>query len=143
MTALPKYQSPVNLAKAPAKRSKKVPVMRPRPQNYGAIAVEIFIKLSVNVVLSAAAITALSQLIPYQLSQQTKLQELELETAETAARVSQLEKEFEFNTDPSQAQRVMQEYSTRVNPNQVKVVFVEPEKKEKVKVATGNYPKED
>ncbi|NJN75028.1 MAG: hypothetical protein HC796_00625 [Synechococcaceae cyanobacterium RL_1_2] len=137
MTALPKYQSSVKLAKAPAKRSKKIPVMRPRPQNYGVIAVEIFIKVSVNVVLSAAAITALSQLIPYQLSQKTKLQELELETAETQARVSQLQKEFEFNTDPSQAQRVMQEYSTRVNPNQVKVVFVEPEKKRKSQSSNG------
>lgn len=86
--------------------------------------VESTAKLVVNVVLSAAAIAALIQLLPFQLSRQAKLQEIQAEVQRTEKRVNDLNSKFSRHFDPQQTQKVMQEQSPRVAPNERPVILL-------------------
>jgi cell division protein FtsB len=98
---------------------------RQRHHSYGAVVGEITVKLVVNMVLSAAAIAALVQLLPYHLSQQAKLREVRAEVNRTEKRVNDLRTDFGRSFDNSQANSVMREQSYRVDPNQRQVVWQE------------------
>ena len=76
--------------------------------------------------LSWAAIAALTQLLPYNMSQQEKLTELREELDITQVRVTHLQKEFSRHFDPKQAETIMQEQSHRVDPKQRRVVVLDP-----------------
>jgi cell division protein FtsB len=95
-------------------------------RNHRGVAVEISIKLLANGILSAAAIVASVKLIPYQISQQAKLQEIRLETTETEARVQALRQNFNRYFDPTQARKVMQEQNPRLSPNQRRIILTSP-----------------
>ncbi len=92
---------------------------------YQAIVAETTAKLVVNIVLSTAALAALVQLLPYQLSQQPKLQEIRAEVEQTEKRVNRLSSDFSRGFDPQQAQSVMQEQSQRVDPSQRQIVWLD------------------
>jgi predicted fused transcriptional regulator/phosphomethylpyrimidine kinase len=84
------------------------------------------VKLAVNVVLAIAAISALIKLIPYNLTQQAHLRELTTEVAAVEGRVSQVQTDFNRHFDPRQATRVMQEQTSRIQPGQRPIVWVNP-----------------
>jgi uncharacterized membrane protein (DUF106 family) len=84
----------------------------------------VALKLAANTVLSVIAIAALVKLIPYQLAQQEKLKEVRVEVHELETRVNQLRANFSRNFDASQAKKVMQEQSPRIDPNQRRIVWV-------------------
>ena len=98
---------------------------RQQRRSYRAVASETTVKLIVNLVLSAAAIAGLVQLLPYHLSQQAKLREVRAEVKRTEARVNSLRSDFSRSFDSGQAKSVMQEQSYRVDPNQRQVVWQE------------------
>lgn len=81
------------------------------------------LKLVANGVISAAAIAALAQLLPYHLSQQSKLREVRAEAKQTEKRVTDLRTNFSRYFDPQQAKSVMQEQSYRRDPTQRQVVW--------------------
>ena len=84
---------------------------------------ETVFKLSINVVLSAAAVSTLTRILPYQLSQQEKLQEIRAEVNVTEGRVNRLRDDFGRHFDPQQTRTIMQEQSNRVDPKQLQVVW--------------------
>lgn len=92
---------------------------------YRAIAVETTAKLTVNLVLSAAAIGGLAQLIPYNFSQQAKLAEIQTEVKIAEKRVNRLRNDFSRYFDPQQGKSIMQEQSHRSDPNQRQVIWVD------------------
>ncbi len=120
---------PSHSTRVPSKPRRRVPRIKHRPQgqSYGAVAGETTAKLLVNLVLCAAAITALMELLPYHLSQQGKLREVKREVKRTETRVNNLRREFSRSFDPRQAQKVMREQSLRLDPNQVQVVWQDPD----------------
>jgi outer membrane murein-binding lipoprotein Lpp len=89
------------------------------------LAAEAVVKLGVNVLISGAAIAALAQLIPYSVSQQTKLKEIQAEVNTTDTRVARLKTDFNRYFDPRQAAAIAQEQTNRADPNQ-RVVVLEP-----------------
>jgi len=89
------------------------------------MALELTVKLAVNLVLLSAAIAALVRILPYQSSQQEKLRELSAEVNATETRVDRLRLNFNRNFDPQQARNVMQEQSYRVDPRQRQVVWLD------------------
>ncbi|MGQ4648054.1 slr1601 family putative cell division protein [Lyngbya aestuarii] len=109
------------------KPRRKVPKTQNLPQanSSGAVAGETMLKLVANLVLCAGAFYGLSQLLPYQLSQQGKLREVKREVKRTERRVNNLRSDFSRSFDPRQAKSVMQEQSYRVDPNQRQVVWQE------------------
>lgn len=100
------------------------PGARKQPHPYRAIALETSAKLAVNLVLSMAAIAALVQLLPYRVSQQAKLTELQAEVASTGDRVKRLQTEFNHNFDPAQAQAVMEEQTTRIDARKRNILWL-------------------
>jgi hypothetical protein len=115
----------------PLHRPVRSPRSNPRitqRKHHRAIALETSIKLTVNLVISGAAIAALTQLLPYSIAQQAKLQEVKAEVEITEKRVGRLKAEFNRYFDPRQAKSIMQEQTNRTDPNQrVVVLEVEPE----------------
>jgi hypothetical protein len=96
-----------------------------RRHPHGAVVIETTAKLAVNVVLSTAALAALGQLLPYYLSQQAKLGQIQTEVKGTEKRVNRLRSDFSRYFDPEQAKSVMQEQSHRIDPTQRQVVWME------------------
>ena len=96
-----------------------------RRHTHGAVAIEIMAKLTISVVLSAAAIAALGQLLPYYVPQQAKLVEIQKEVKGAEKRVDRLRAQFGHNFDPQQAKSVMQEQSHRVDPTQRQVILLD------------------
>jgi hypothetical protein len=123
-TPKPQSATPLRVVpKAPAKRKAKP---RKKTKPYRAIACETAAKLTVNVVLSIAAIGALFQLLPYRSSQEIKLQELQAAVKSTGKRVQQVQSKFSYYFDPSQARESMQELTGRIDPQRRQIVWKAP-----------------
>lgn len=88
------------------------------------MALQTVAKLTVNVLLSAVAVSALVKLLPYYQSQQEKLQEIQTEVNMTEGRVDILRTAFSRYFDPQQAKSIMQDQSNRVDPGQRSVFLV-------------------
>lgn len=99
---------------------------RQRRHSFRAVAGETTAKLVVNAVLSSAAIAGLVQLLPYHLSQQSKLGEVRTEVKRAEERVKNLHADFSRANDPGQMKNVMQEQSSWVDPNQLQINWQEP-----------------
>lgn len=91
---------------------------RSRLSPYQGMAIENTAKLVVNVVLVVGSISALVKLLPYNISQQAKLQEISTEVKLTESRVASLRTDFNRSFDPQEAKKIMQEQSSRVDPAQ-------------------------
>jgi DNA-binding transcriptional regulator YiaG len=90
------------------------------------MAVEATVRLTVNLLLSVAAIAALIQLLPYQTSQQVKLKELNATVKAARERVETSQKKFSHYFDPAQVRTVMQEQTNRIDAHKYPVLFQEP-----------------
>ncbi|MGG6267373.1 hypothetical protein ACQ4M3_28575 [Leptolyngbya sp. AN03gr2] len=121
MNALPLPQPPESPKSRRSRSSKSS--RRSHQQQDRVLAAEAIAKLSVNVVISGAAIAALVQLIPYSLNQQAKLKEIQAEVQTADTRVSRLKTDFNRYFDPQQANAIVQEQTNRADPNQRLVVL--------------------
>ncbi len=108
---------------APQKKS------RPRPRRpHRLIALETTAKLTVNVLISTAAVAAIGQLLPYQWLQQQKLHEINAEVSQLEGHVNRLRSDFNRYFDPQQAKNIMQEQSHRVDPTQRQIIWLHQHK---------------
>ncbi len=98
-----------------------------RQRSYQVMGLETTVKIGVNVVISAAAVSALIQLLPYHWSQQEKLREIRTEVKLMEERVNKLQAEFSQNFDPRQAKSIMQKQGYRFDPNQLQIVLMKTE----------------
>ncbi|QOV21709.1 slr1601 family putative cell division protein [Anabaenopsis elenkinii] len=102
----------------------------PRPKRHlrqrsdQVMALETTAKIAVNLLLSATAVSALVQLLPYHWTQQNRLREVRTEVKVMEERVESLQREFEQNFDPHLAQTIRQQQAYKFEPNQVPIVFV-------------------
>jgi cell division protein FtsB len=94
---------------------------------YRIVAIEVGAKLGVNLLLAIAAGVALVRLVPYNISQQAKLAELQAETNRAEERVNLLQESFNRYFDPYQVNIIMQEESNRISENQRRIIFLQPE----------------
>lgn len=90
--------------------------------------IEATTKLGVNVLLAAIAVSALSQLLPYQLAQHAKLREIEAEVNTTSQRVNQLQAEYKRSSQPQEVKRIVQEQTNLIDAQKQKVIWVQPSK---------------
>jgi hypothetical protein len=99
------------------------PKRRLRQRSYQVMALETTAKIGVNLVISAAAISALVELLPHHWSQQEKLRAIRVDVKQMQERVYRLQAEFTRNFDPRQAKMIMQQQGYRFDPNQLQVVI--------------------
>jgi hypothetical protein len=130
MNALPLPQPPES------PRSRRVRAQKPARQPHRMLAAEAVIKLGVNALISTAAITALTQLVPYSTSQQAKLKEIQSEVKTADTRVSRLKSEFSRYFDPNEASTIVKEQTNRVAPDERKVVLGDVESSAQTAQAT-------
>lgn len=116
---------PSYLPPQPLRPSRTVPrhKVKIKQRPYRAVLVEATVKLSVNVVISAVAIGALAQLLPYRSSQAAKLQELQVTVKATKDRVQRTENKFNQYFDPYQTDANMQAQSNRIGAQQRRIVW--------------------
>jgi hypothetical protein len=90
---------------------------------YRWLVAEITTKLIASGVIAGVAIVGLIRLIPYQLNQQAKFQEVKAEVEETERRVDNLRSSFTRHFDPQQSRNIMQEQSPRLDPNSRRIFW--------------------
>lgn len=81
--------------------------------------------MTVNIVISVCAASALIQLLPHYQAVQEKLQEIQAEVNLTQGRVDKSRSDFNRYFDPSLAKSAMQEQSNRIDPQQRPVILQE------------------
>jgi hypothetical protein len=101
-----------------------------RQRSHQVMAMEVTAKIAVNLAISAAAVSALMQLLPYHWLQQDKLREMRTEIKQMEGRVNVLQAKFSRNFDSSQAKSIMQQQSYRVDPSQRQIVLMNPDETE-------------
>ena len=106
------------------KRTVPRPKRHLRQRAYQVMALETTAKVAVNILISAAAASALVQLLPYYWSQQEKLRTVRTEVKVMEGRVQNLHAEFSRNFDPGEAKSIMQQKSFRFDPNQRPVILM-------------------
>jgi hypothetical protein len=109
------------------RRSVPRPKKHLRQRSYQVMALETSAKITVNLVIITAALSALIQLLPYHWLQQDRLREIRTEVKLLEARVNNLRAEFSRNFDPSQANAIKKEQSYRLAPNQKQLIFINPD----------------
>jgi hypothetical protein len=104
--------------------------MRHRPaqrqSHHRAIALETTVKLTMNLGLSAVALSALVHLIPHQFSQHARLQELQVASKVSNDRLRNVENNFQHYFDPYQSRAIMAEQTNRVDPKEKTIVLQRP-----------------
>lgn len=121
---------PSYLPPQPPRRARMVPraKTKQRQHPYRAVVIESTVRLSVNVVLSMVAVSALTQLLPYQSSQAARLQELQVTVRSTGDRVQRVQNNFRQYFDPYQTEANMQAQSHRLGVQQRRLIWSEPAK---------------
>ncbi|AFZ24394.1 hypothetical protein Cylst_2158 [Cylindrospermum stagnale PCC 7417] len=114
----------------PKRRVVPRPKRHLRQRSYQVMGLETTAKIAVNLGLSAVAVSALVQLLPYHWLQQEKLREISTEVKLMEGRVNNLQAEFSRNFDPRQAKSIMQQQAYRFDPNQRQIVILNQEVKE-------------
>lgn len=86
---------------------------------------ELSARLAVNAILTVAALSALNQLVPYLQTQTERLDKVN--QAVDAATATHAKRKAEFNRyfDPTQASRLIQEYSGYKAPQERQIVWTE------------------
>lgn len=92
-------------------------------ENHSKKAMVVAVKIAINGILSTAAITALVRLVPYHFSQEAKLEEITVEVRNAEKRVAKLRESFSKNFATSFSDSTMENYSSKVEPNQVRVFW--------------------
>ena len=98
--------------------------VRQRHNPYRAIGTEITLKLALSWVIAFGAIASFFKLLPYHLTQQAKLKELQIQVQETDARVGKLREQLNYNFDPEQTERLREQYSSLTNSHQSRVYWL-------------------
>lgn len=87
------------------------------------MAMEMSLKIGVNLIIATVTLCSLARLLPYHWSQQEKLREIRTEEKLMKENVDNLTVDFSRNFDPHQRKTIMQEQGYRFSPNQLRVVW--------------------
>jgi len=90
------------------------------------VTVETSVKLAVNLVVSAIAITILARTLPYQLAQQERLRDMRSQVQRAEIQVGQLQANFSGYFDPAQESNAIQSQLNYIKPQQRRIIWVKP-----------------
>lgn len=127
MNAFQPSQHPLS---EPKRRVVPRPKRHLRQRSHQIMGLETTAKIAVNLAISAAAVSALVQLLPYHWLQQGKLREINTEVKLMDERVNKLQAKLSRNFDPSQAKSIMQQEAYRFEPSQRQIVIMNRDRKE-------------
>ncbi len=111
---------------SPTRAPRTRQAVRTKSLPHQAIAIETALKLTVNLGLSGVAIAALVQLIPHEVSQIARLQELQVASKTSTERLRTVQTNFQHYFDPYQSRSIMAEQTNRVDPKEKTIVLQRP-----------------
>jgi len=82
--------------------------------------------LGVNVLLIGTCLYTLGNMLPHQLTQEAKLQEIKGEVSRTSARIEQLKQSHERSLIPEESRRISEEQGHLIRKNKRNLVWVKP-----------------
>lgn len=135
-----KPPAPTPTPERPRRPKRRVKQVKRQKASYEAIAYEAAAKLSVNALLSVAAIGALMHLLPYRGAQETKIHELDAAVQSTSERLGREQEKFSYYFDSYQMRETMQELTDRIDPNRRRVVWKTPAPPTPPKAAPATVP---
>lgn len=109
---------PTRESPAPATRSS-------RHADHRSQAIESLAMAGVNLFLVGIAVVSLVQLLPQAFLDKAKLNALQTELKQTQQRVSELQANYQRDSDPQQFNRIAQEENNLIAPNQRRVVWLQ------------------
>lgn len=109
----------------PARKLRRGTMPRRRRNPNQAIAIEITVKLFINIMLAVFATSAVIKLFPYYQSTQEKLEAVEAEVNTAKQQLFEKKDDFSRHFDPRQTQTIMQEQSNLVDPEKVPIIWME------------------
>ena len=123
----------------PIQRPKRT-VTRPkrhlRQRSHQVMALETTVKIGVNLAISAAAVSALTQLLPHHWSGQEKLRQMRTEVKTAQERVNNLRAEFTNTFDSRQANGVVHQHGNRIPVNHKQIVLTNNTTSAEIKEST-------
>ncbi len=87
-------------------------------------AIETALKITANTTITLVACLSIKQMLPYHLTQQARLAEIEAEIAKIKPRVERLEEEFAETFDPKLARKIIEKNSYKVEPDSRPIFFL-------------------
>ncbi|WP_299404526.1 hypothetical protein [Acaryochloris sp. IP29b_bin.148] len=129
MSALSQPKPVPRSTRKPARRvaSQRRPRKHPK---FAARATETAIVLGVNVVLIGTCLHTLGNMLPQQLTQQAKLQEIKGEVSRTTAHIEQLKQTHQRSLDPEVSRRISEEQGHLIRKNKRNLVWIKPTKRQ-------------
>lgn len=119
----------MNALSTPEPIRSRRPVSRPRRhpqrQRQSVVALEIFVKVIANCIVSLAAITALIKLLPHHFSQYSKLNDIKQEVNVTEKRVQEIRDQLEYTLGTGSEDEIMTEQTGKKDPQKLPIVFKE------------------
>ncbi|NJK30209.1 MAG: hypothetical protein HC790_08650 [Acaryochloridaceae cyanobacterium CSU_3_4] len=94
---------------------------------FTARATETATVLGVNAMLIGACLYTLGNMLPHQLTQQAKLQEIKGEVNRTAEHVQELKHSYDRSLTPEASRRIAEEQGHLIAKNKRNVVWIQPE----------------
>ncbi|HIK28506.1 MAG: hypothetical protein N3E45_00190 [Oscillatoriaceae bacterium SKW80] len=125
------------------RRKARRKLLKSRLHPYQERVTEITLKLTINLVISIASLSALLQLWPYHQAGQEKLQEIQTEVQGTQRRVSKLQAEFTRFFAPQKTKSIMQEQSYRMDPNILQIFWLERKYNQGQELETAEFNDEN
>lgn len=114
-------QSPI-----PSRRPSSRPSSQQRNQQLiRVLTIETAVKLTIQLILSVYAISALWQIWPRYRNSAEKLSQIQSEVQLTQKRLDNQKSNFGRHFDPKQAQSIMQEHTNQLAPGQQQIIWLE------------------
>ncbi|WP_299491823.1 hypothetical protein [Acaryochloris sp. IP29b_bin.137] len=109
--------------KARTRRSRNKPMFMAR-------ATEAATVLGVNLVLIGACLSTLGNMLPHQLTQEAKLQEIKGEVSRTSNHIEQLKQAHQRSLIPEVSRRISEDQGHLIRTNKRNLVWLRPQKTE-------------
>ncbi len=119
------HQPPVKSPVKPHRPSVRQNIKQRHQQQLRVLTIEATIKLTVHLVLSIYAISALWQIWPRHRNSRERLSQIQSEVQMTQKRLEHQKSNFNRVFDPQQAQSVMQEHTNQLAPGQKQIIWLQ------------------
>jgi|GEM_PF-3359454 len=125
MSALSQPKSAPRHLRSTAQRAARKHRPRKNPKFF-ARTTETATVLGVNVILIGTCLYTLSHMLPHQLTQQAKLQEIKGEVSRTTEQIEQLKRAHERSLTPEVSRRISEEQGHLIRKNKRNLVWIKP-----------------
>lgn len=125
MSALSQPQPAPRPTRTTARRAANKRRLRNHPR-FVARTTETAMVLGINVILIGTCLYTLGNMLPQQLTQQAKLQEIKGEVTRTTARIEQLKQAHTRSLIPEVSRRISEEQGHLIRKNKRSLVWIKP-----------------